>query len=66
MKTVNFQLDHHNSIEITQVDDQLFEVRLELNGRIYVLYMTRDQLGADQRIDAIHAKLLNDFLPSIE
>lgn len=66
MKTVNFQLDHHNSIEITQVDDQLFEVRLELNGRIYVLYMTRDQLGADQRIEAIHAKLLNDFLPSIE
>jgi len=66
MKTVNFQLDHHNSIEIKQVDDQLFEVRLELNGRIYVLYMTRDQLGADQRIEAIHAKLLNDFLPSIE
>jgi|GEM_PF-1625799 len=66
MKSVNFQLDHHNSLEITQVDDRLFEVRLELNGRIHIFYMTREQLGADQRIEAIHAKLLNDYLPSID
>ncbi|MFJ7666129.1 hypothetical protein ACIQXI_03435 [Lysinibacillus sp. NPDC097195] len=63
MKSVNFQLDHHNALEITQVDDQLFEVRLELNGRISIFYMTRAQLGADQQIEAIHAQLLTDYFP---
>ncbi|MGN4124959.1 hypothetical protein ACMGD3_08070 [Lysinibacillus sphaericus] len=66
MKSVNLQLDHNNSIEITQIDDNLFEVRLDINGSISMYYMTRaqlenlDQLCADIRIETIRAGLLND------
>ncbi|MFJ5789181.1 hypothetical protein ACIP9G_03760 [Lysinibacillus sp. NPDC093197] len=61
MKSVNFQLDHHNSLELTQIDDQLFEVRLEMNGRISIFYMTREQLGSDNRIEAMQKRLVSDF-----
>jgi len=63
MKSVNFQLDHHNSLELTQIDDQLFEVRLEMNGRISIFYMTREQLGTDNRIEAVQKRLVRDFFP---
>ncbi|EON72740.1 hypothetical protein [Lysinibacillus sphaericus] len=65
MKSVNLQLDHNNSIEITQIDNTLFEVRLGINGSISMYYMTRAQLenlelGADVHIETIRAGLLND------
>jgi hypothetical protein len=63
MKSLNFQLDHHNSLELTQIDDQLFEVRLEMNGRISIYYMTREQLGSDDRIEALQKRLVSDFFP---
>lgn len=63
MKSVNFQLDHHNSLELTQIDEQLFEVRLEMNGRISLFYMTREQLGTDGRIEALQKRLVSDFFP---
>ncbi|MEY9976244.1 hypothetical protein [Lysinibacillus sp. RC79] len=59
MKSVNLQLDENNSLEITQIEENLFEVRLGINGRISIYYMTReqllnfDQLGAHIRIEAI-------------
>ncbi|MGE8037775.1 hypothetical protein [Lysinibacillus sp. NPDC093692] len=59
MKSVNIQLDEKNSLEITQIEDNLFEVRLGMNGSISVYYMTReqllnfDQLGAHLRIESI-------------
>ncbi|MFJ8103397.1 hypothetical protein [Lysinibacillus sp. NPDC096212] len=59
MKSVNLQLDENNSLEITQIEENLFEVRLGINGSISVYYMTReqllnfDQLGAHIRIEAI-------------
>ena len=59
MKSVNLQLDENNSLEITQIEENLFEVRLSINGSISVYYMTReqllnfDQLGAHIRIEAI-------------
>lgn len=62
MKSVNIQLDEKNSLEITQIEDNLFEVRLGINGSISVYYMTReqilnfDQLGAHLRIESILEK----------
>lgn len=59
MKSVNLQLDENNSLEITQIEEHLFEVRLGINGSINVYYMTReqllnfDQLGAHIPIEAI-------------
>ncbi|KMY31576.1 hypothetical protein ACZ11_04975 [Lysinibacillus xylanilyticus] len=59
MKSVNLQLDENNSLEITQIEENLFEVRLGINGSISVYYMTReqllnfDQIGAHIRIEAI-------------
>ncbi|MFJ7185302.1 hypothetical protein [Lysinibacillus xylanilyticus] len=59
MKSVNLQLDENNSLEITQIEENLFELRLGINGSISVYYMTReqllnfDQLGAHIRIEAI-------------
>jgi len=59
MKSVNLQLDQNNSLEITQKEENLFELRLGINGSISVYYMTReqllnfDQLGAHIRIEAI-------------
>ncbi|MEY9973762.1 hypothetical protein ABH966_004162 [Lysinibacillus sp. RC46] len=59
MKSVNLQLDENNSLEITQIEENLFEVRLGINGSISVYYMTReqllnfDQLGAHIRIEVI-------------
>ena len=59
MKSVNLQLDENNSLEITQIEENLFEVWLGINGSISVYYMTReqlrnfDQLGAHIRIEAI-------------
>ncbi|MFJ7732230.1 hypothetical protein ACIQXF_10095 [Lysinibacillus sp. NPDC097231] len=64
MKSVNFQLDENNSLEITQIEDNLFEVRLGINGSINISYMTREQLanieqlGANIRIDTIQERLL--------
>ena len=45
MKSVNFQLDGMDSIEITQIEEHLFEVRLVLDGKISVQYMTKKQVG---------------------
>ncbi|TQR39751.1 hypothetical protein C7Y47_01595 [Lysinibacillus sphaericus] len=59
MKSVNLQLDENNSLEITQIEENLFEMRLGINGSISVYYMTReqllnfDQLGAHIRIEVI-------------
>ena len=59
MKSVNLQLDENNSLEITQIEEHLFEVRLDINGSISVYFMTReqllnfDQLGAHVRIETI-------------
>ncbi|MDD1504725.1 hypothetical protein PVA17_18435 [Lysinibacillus sp. CNPSo 3705] len=59
MKSVNLQLDENNSLEITQIEENLFEMRLGMNGSISVHYMTREQLlnfdllGAPIRIEAI-------------
>ncbi|MFF2795543.1 hypothetical protein [Lysinibacillus xylanilyticus] len=59
MKSVNLQLDENNLLEITQIEENLFELRLGINGSISVYYMTReqllnfDQLGAHIRIEAI-------------
>jgi len=59
MKSVNIQLDEKNSLEITQIEENLFEVRLGMNGNISVYYMTReqllnfDQLGAHLQIESI-------------
>jgi len=59
MKSVNLQLDENNSLEITQIEENLFELRLGIKGSISVYYMTReqllnfDQLGAHIRIEAI-------------
>ncbi|WP_036196633.1 hypothetical protein [Lysinibacillus fusiformis] len=44
MKSVNFQLDGMDSIEITQIDEHLFEVRLVLGGKINMRYMTKEEL----------------------
>ncbi|WP_155591469.1 hypothetical protein [Lysinibacillus cavernae] len=44
MKSINFQLDGMDSIEITQIEEHLFEVRLVLNGKISVQYMAKEQL----------------------
>lgn len=62
MKSVNIQLDEKNSLEITQIEDNLFEVRLGMNGSVSVYYMTReqllnfDQLGGHLHIEAILEK----------
>ncbi|KOS62546.1 hypothetical protein FJQ98_17985 [Lysinibacillus agricola] len=62
MKSVNIQLDEKNSLEITQIEDNLFEVRLGMNGSISVYFMTReqllnfDQLGAHLHIEVILEK----------
>ncbi|KPN89567.1 hypothetical protein [Lysinibacillus sp. ZYM-1] len=45
MKSVNFQLDGMDSIEITQIEEHLFEVRLVLDGEISVQYLTKEQVG---------------------
>ncbi|QDQ03064.1 hypothetical protein FOH38_22900 [Lysinibacillus fusiformis] len=66
MKSVNLQLDHNNSLEITQLDDNLFEVRLGINGSMSMYYMTRDQLinldqlGTHIPIEMIQEELLSD------
>lgn len=66
MKSVNLQLDHNNSLEITQLDDNLFEVRLGINGSMSMYYMTRaqlknlEQLGTNIPIETIQAGLLSD------
>ncbi|MGE7687619.1 hypothetical protein ACQKMI_00245 [Lysinibacillus sp. NPDC097214] len=62
MKSVNIQLDEKNSLEITQIEDNLFEVRLGMDGSMSVYYMTReqlqnsDQLGVHLRIGSILEK----------
>lgn len=61
MKSVNFQLDHHNSLEITQINDQLYEMRLSVNGSINVFYLTREQLCSDSRIEAFQDRLSSDL-----
>ena len=52
MKSVNIQLDEKNSLEITQIEDNLFEVLLGMNGSISVYYMTREQLLNFDQLDA--------------
>ncbi len=44
MKTVNFQLDGMNSLELTHVDNDLFEVRLAIDGQITIYYMSYEQV----------------------
>ncbi|KOY83217.1 hypothetical protein I6G82_05535 [Lysinibacillus macroides] len=49
MKTVNFQLDGMNSLELTHLDNDLFEVRLAIEGQITIYYMSYErvkQLGS--------------------
>ncbi|MCL1700602.1 hypothetical protein [Lysinibacillus sp. Bpr_S20] len=63
MKSVNLQLDEKNSLEITQVGEHLFEVRLGMNGSISVYYMTREQLLDFDQLGAhicIESNLEND------
>ncbi|WP_336635182.1 hypothetical protein [Lysinibacillus fusiformis] len=60
MKSVNFQLDGMDSIEITQLEEHLFEVRLVLDGKISMQYMSKEelrQLGATFRIGNIKSYL---------
>ncbi|MBI6864373.1 hypothetical protein [Lysinibacillus fusiformis] len=60
MKSVNFQLDVMNSIEIIQIDEQLFEVRLVVDGKINMRYMTKEeleQLGSTFQIGNIKSYL---------
>ncbi|MFJ7697677.1 hypothetical protein [Lysinibacillus fusiformis] len=60
MKSVNFQLDGMDSIEITQIDEHLFEVRLVLGGKINMQYMTKEeleQLGSTFQIGNIKSYL---------
>ncbi|ACA40989.1 hypothetical protein P799_12765 [Lysinibacillus sphaericus CBAM5] len=60
MKSVNFQLDGMNSIEIIQIDEQLFEVRLVVDGKINMRYMTKEeleQLGSTFQIGNIKSYL---------
>ncbi|MGE7675089.1 hypothetical protein ACQKMV_16150 [Lysinibacillus sp. NPDC094403] len=62
MKSVNFQLDENNSLEIIQIEDNLFEVRLGINRSVSIYYMTREQLlninqlGVHIRIETIFGK----------
>ncbi|WP_342532921.1 hypothetical protein MHB40_15900 [Lysinibacillus sp. FSL K6-0057] len=44
IKSVNFQLDRMNSLEITQIEEDLFEVRLAFDGKLSMHYMSRQQL----------------------
>lgn len=44
IKSINFQLEGMNSLEITQITEELFEVRLVLDGKISMQYMNRQQL----------------------
>lgn len=63
MKSVNFQLDGMNSIEITQIGEELFEVRLVLDGKISMRYMTHKQLaklGCTFHIEGGIGSLLNN------
>ncbi len=60
MKSVNFQLDGMNSIEIIQIDEQLFEIRLVVDGKINMRYMTKEeleQLGSTFQIGNIKSYL---------
>ena len=43
-KSVNIQLEGMNSLEITQIEEELFEVRLVFDGKISMQYMNRQQL----------------------
>ncbi|MEK5232420.1 hypothetical protein MHB42_11685 [Lysinibacillus sp. FSL K6-0232] len=63
MKTVNFQLDGMNSLEITHLDNDLFEVRLAIDGQIALYYMTRVQvrrLGATYCAESTFLILLDE------
>lgn len=54
IKSINFQLEGMNSLEITQITEELFEVRLVFDGKISMQYMNRQQLiqlGSTFRIE---------------
>lgn len=54
IKSINFQLEGMNSLEITQITEELFEVRLAFDGKISMQYMNRQQLiqlGSTFRIE---------------
>ena len=54
IKSINFQLEGMNSLEITQIEEELFEVRLVFDGKISMQYMNRQQLiqlGSTFRIE---------------
>ena len=62
MKSVNIKLDGMNSIEITQIGEELFEVCLTLDGKISLHYMTREQLtklGSTFHIEGGMGSVLN-------
>lgn len=46
MKSVNMQLDDNNWLEITQVSDKLYEVRVSQDGNVSVFYLTYEELKA--------------------
>ncbi|SOC15348.1 hypothetical protein SAMN05880501_10876 [Ureibacillus xyleni] len=48
MKSVNMQLDENNWLEITQVNGELFEVRVSQNGIVNVFYLTQEELKATE------------------
>jgi len=55
VKSVNIQLEGMNSLEITQIEEELFEVRLVFDGKISMQYMNRQQLkqlGSTFRIES--------------
>ncbi|MEX3745806.1 MULTISPECIES: hypothetical protein [Lysinibacillus] len=64
MKSVNFQLDENNSLEITQVENNLFEVRLGINGSMSIYYMTRDQLLDVEQLGG-HIRIETFFPPGL-
>lgn len=45
MKSVNMQLgDGNDSVEIMQVDDDLFEVKFTIDGKVNSFYLTHKEL----------------------
>ncbi|WP_346234720.1 hypothetical protein MKY04_16145 [Lysinibacillus telephonicus] len=48
MKSVNMQLDDDNWLEITQVSDELYEVRVSQGGNVSVFYLTYEELKATE------------------
>lgn len=44
MKSVNLQLDFHNWLEATQINENLFEVRVSQDGKVSVFFLSNEEL----------------------